>query len=62
MMLPGTFMRTTSAVHRDIGLIRPRIEAMCDSAVDMVPVDERAELSRFLEGLLAATPSVREHA
>lgn len=60
MIIPGSFMKMTQAFHQDIGLIHQRIEPVYDSAVGMVPVEERAELRRFLDELLAATPSVRE--
>lgn len=59
---PGSFMKMTRAFHQDIGLVHRRIEAVYDSAVGMVPVDERDELRRFLDDLLSATPSERESA
>lgn len=61
MIIPDSFMKMTRAFHQDIGLIHQRFELVYDSAVGMVPVEERADLRRFLDELLDATPSVREH-
>lgn len=62
MNIPDGFMKMTRAFHQDIGLVHQRIEPVYDSAVGMVPVDERDELRRFLDVLLSATPSEREAA
>lgn len=62
MIVPDGFMKMTPAFHQDIGLIHGEIERVYDSAIGMVPREERAELGRFSDDLLSATPSERERA